>query len=140
LTLAAYGLETWAWDISTVAIESLAAEAKRLGYQITTEARDVMQQPPEREVFDVIVVSHFLERGLIELLRRSLRPQGLLFYQTFTKIRVSDRGPSNPEFRLEENELLKLCGGMRVLVYREEGLVGDPAQGFRDLALVVAQK
>ena len=98
-----------------------------------------MQQPPEADSFDVVVVSHFLERGLIQLLRQALRPQGLLFYQTFTQARVSERGPSNPEFRLRDNELLQLCNGMRILVYREEGLVGDLEQGFRDLALVVAQ-
>jgi SAM-dependent methyltransferase len=140
LFLAAQGLETWAWDISAVAIESLAAEARRRGYQLHTQTRDVMQQPPEHDSFDVIVVSHFLERGLVDLLRQALRPQGLLFYQTFTRARVSERGPSNEEFRLQDNELLSLCQGMRILVYREEGLVGDTGQGFRDLALIVAQK
>ena len=139
LFLAAHGLETWAWDISPIAIESLAAEAKRLKYQMHTEARDIMQQPPEGGSFDVVVVSHFLERGLVQLLREALRPQGLLFYQTFTRKKVSDRGPSNPDFRLLDNELLHLCDGMRILVYREEGLVGDLEHGFRDLAFVVAQ-
>jgi 2-polyprenyl-3-methyl-5-hydroxy-6-metoxy-1,4-benzoquinol methylase len=139
LFLAAQGLETWAWDISTVAIESLAAEAQRQGYPLHTQTRDVMQAPPEGGSFDVIVVSHFLERGLIALLRQALRPQGLLYYQTFTRARVSERGPSNAEFRLQDNELLRLCEGMRILVYREEGLVGDTTQGFRDLACVVAQ-
>jgi len=139
LFLAAHGLETWAWDISTVAIDSLTAEAKRLGYQLHTESRDIMQQPPEAGGFDVVVVSHFLERGLVQLLRQALRPQGLLFYQTFTRAKVTDRGPSNPEFRLLDNELLHLCDGMRILVYREEGLVGDLEQGFRDLAFIVAQ-
>ena len=140
LFLAAQGLETWAWDISKVAIEALADEAKRQGYQIHAEARDIMEQPPEAGDFDVIVVSHFLERGLVQLLRQALRPEGLLFYQTFTRTRVTERGPSNPEFRLRDNELLHLCDGMRILVYREEGLVGNLEQGFRDLALVVAQK
>lgn len=140
LFLASRGLETWAWDISTVAIESLTAEAQRLGYPLHAEARDIMQQPPEAAGFDVIVISHFLERGLVKILRQALRPQGLLFYQTFTRTKVSDRGPSNMEFRLQDNELLHLCEGMRVLVYREEGRVGDIDQGFRDLALIVAQK
>jgi len=139
LFLAAQGLETWAWDISAVAIESLTAEAKRLGYQIHAEARDIMQQPPEAAAYDVVVVSHFLERGLVQLLRQALCPQGLLFYQTFTQAKVSERGPSNPEFRLADNELLHMCDGMRILVYREEGRVGDIEHGFRDLAYIVAQ-
>jgi len=140
LFLARCGLEAYGWDISPVAVESLQADAAGQGLVVRGEARDVMQQPPLPDSFDVIVVSHFLERGLIPLLRQALRPQGLLFYQTFTRSRVSDRGPSNPAFRLADNELLDVCAGMRVLVYREEGRIGDIGKGFRDLALIVAQK
>lgn len=140
LFLAHRGLETTAWDISPVVISSLQAEALKQGVSIRGKARDVMQIPPQADSFDVIIVSHFLERGLIELLQQALRPGGLLYYQTFTQVRVSDRGPSNEAFRLAENELLRLCDGMRILVYREEGIVGDIDRGFRDLALIVAQK
>jgi len=140
LLLARSGLETHAWDISAVAVESLQAEASRQALVIHGEARDIMQQPPAPASFDVIVVSHFLERGLIPLLQQGLRPDGLLFYQTFTRTRVSDNGPSNPEFRLADNELLGLCADMQVLVYREEGRVGDIERGFRDLALIVARR
>ena len=140
LLLASLGIHTDAWDISAVAIESLQAEAERQDLTIRCEARDIMQQPPGADSYDVIVVSHFLERGLIPLLIKALRPQGLLFYQTFTRSRVSERGPSNPDFRLADNELLELCAGMRVLVYREEGRVGDTGRGFRDLAMIVAQR
>jgi len=140
LMLARLGLQVDAWDISAVAIESLQTEADRQGLTVQGEARDIMQQPPRTDRYDVIVVSHFLERGLLPLLTRALRPQGLLFYQTFTRTRVSERGPSNPEYRLADNELLDLCAGMRVLVYREEGRVGDVQRGFRDLAMIVVQR
>jgi len=141
LMLARLGLQTDAWDISVVAIESLQVEAERQGLTtIQGEARDIMQQPPPADSYDVIVVSHFLERGLIPLLINALRPHGLLFYQTFTRSRVSERGPSNPDYRLADNELLELCAGMRILVYREEGRVGDTGRGFRDLAMIVAQR
>ena len=140
LFLASKGLQTSAWDISPVVITALSAEAGRQGLAIEGDARDVIHTPPAADSFDVIVVAHFLERGLIELLRRALRPNGLLFYQTFTQARVTERGPSNPDFRLADNELLRLCDGMQVLVYREEGKVGDCQIGFRDLALIVAQK
>lgn len=140
LLLAHAGLEAHAWDISAVAIDSLQAEAVRQNVVIHGRACDIMQEPPQSDSFDVIVVSHFLERGLIPLLRQALRPQGLLYYQTFTRTRVSERGPSNPEYRLADNELLQLCQDMRVLVYREEGRAGDLERGFRDLAMIVAQR
>lgn len=140
LFLAAHGLETQARDISPVVIEALQAEAGRQGLVVQGVADDIMQSPPAAESFDVIVVSHFLERGLIPLLCEALRPQGLLFYQTFTRTRVSERGPSNQDYRLADNELLSLCQGLQVLVYREEGRAGDLTAGFRDIAFIVARR
>lgn len=138
LFLAQQGFETEAWDISPVAIEALDALARHLGLPLRTEARDILAAPPDPGSFDVIVVSHFLDRGLIPKLSASLRPGGLVFYQTFTRTRVTSAGPSNDEFRLADNELLQLFEGFQILVYREEGLQGNPRQGFRDEAMLVA--
>ncbi len=140
LLLAAHGLETHAWDISEVAVTRLAEEAAAQGLHIQAEARDLVAQPPEPESFDVIVSCHFLERPLNPRLLAALLPGGLLFYQTFTLERVDGAGPQNPEFRLHENELLTMFPGLRVLVYREEGLVGDTQRGLRSRAMLVAQK
>lgn len=140
LLLSAHGLETHAWDLSAVAIERLKVIAGGRGLRLQGEARDVMQNPPPPDSFDVIVVSYFLDRALIPHIQKALRPDGLLFYQTFTRTRVSDAGPQNPDFRLADNELLQLFSAMRILVYREEGRVGDLQRGLRDEAYIVAQK
>lgn len=141
LLLARRGLSTWAWDISPVAIARLEEAAGREGLVVHSEVRDVMARPPEPERFEVIVVSRFLERSLAPALQAALRPGGLLFYQTFTKLRVTtDRGPRNPDFLLDDNELLHLFGSLKVRVYREEALVGELGQGFRNEALLVAQR
>lgn len=144
LFLAAQGLETHAWDISPVAVSKLTELAQQLvmprGLSLHAEARDLVAQPPLPASFDVIVSCHFLERPLNPHLMAALRPGGLLFYQTFTLERIDDSGPKNAEYRLAVNELLALFPGMRVLVYREEGLVGDVQRGFRNKAMLVAQK
>jgi len=100
----------------------------------------VVAQPPEAGSFDVIVVAHFLERALAPALMAALRPGGLLFYQTFIKEKVTDRGPGNPSYRLGRNELLKLFPSLEVVVYREEARIGDTTRGFRDQAMLVASK
>jgi hypothetical protein len=102
--------------------------------------RDVEANPPGRESFDVIVVSYFLARDLIPALVQALRPGGLVFYQTFTRQRVSDRGPQQAQFRLAEQELLRLFAGLQVLFYREEGCVGDLEQGLRDEAMFIGRR
>jgi tellurite methyltransferase len=140
LLLAQRGLDTSAWDLSPVAIEHLMEEAKARGLGISAEVRDAQARPPEPQSFDVIVVSHFLDRGLMPAIAGALRPGALLFYQTFSREAVSDWGPSNPCFRLETNELLRLLPQLVVRVYREEGRVGDLSRGARDIAMLVAQR
>ncbi|MDR2877828.1 MAG: class I SAM-dependent methyltransferase [Chromatiales bacterium] len=138
--LAQHGLRTQSWDISAVAAERVAEYARAHGLPLTAEARDLMRNPPVPATCDVIVVAHFLERDLFPYILAALRPGGLLFYQTFTRARISDAGPSNPEFRLASGELLALCAKLEVLVYREEGLIGDLEKGLRDEAMIVARR
>jgi len=140
LLLAKQGMETHAWDISAVGIEQLQNKAQEENLAIIGGVRDAIQDPPAVESFDVIVVTHFLDRTLVPHLLAALRPQGLLFYQTFTKIKVDDTGPKNPDFLLGDNELLSLCQPLHLLAYREEGQLGDVTQGFRNLAMLVGQK
>lgn len=138
--LARRGLETRAWDISPVAMGQLAEYARDQGLPLECEARDVVEQPPAENAYDVVVVCHFLDRAVVPHIIAALKTGGLLCYQTFTRTRVTDTGPGNPEFRLADNELLKLFASLRVLVYREEGRVGDLDEGFRDEAMLVGQK
>lgn len=140
LYLAANGLTVSAWDISQVAIEKLARQSESVGCAVRGEVRDISAEILVPLSFNVIAVAHFLDRSLTDALARALRPGGLLFYQTFTKARVDDSGPRNPEFRLDDNELLQMFGAMRIVAYREEGDIGDVQQGFRNLAMLVAQK
>lgn len=141
LLMADHGLRVQAWDFSSVAIERLEQEAVHRGLSLRGEVRDVEHVPPEPASFDVIVVSHFLERALMPHLVAALRPGGLLFYQTFTTDRVEGGGtPSNPGFLLQPNELLALCRPLRLLVYREDGPYGDAGQGMRAVAALVGAR
>lgn len=139
--LAQRGLHTRAWDISTLAVEKLNAFAGDEGWPLKAEVYDVEKNPPEKGCFDVIVVSYFLYRKLLPFLSKALRPNGLLFYQTFTTERAADSpGPSNPDFLLQPNELLKTFSEMKILAYREDGMSGDFNQGRRGIAALVAQR
>ena len=126
--LAALGLEAHAWDVSSVAIEALAA---RSGSRIAGVAvRDVVAEPPAPDSFDAIVVARFLERSICPAIAAALRPGGTLFYQTFT------HGLSNPDYLLGPNELPELFGPLDVLVYREP----PPGPDGRAEAMLVARR
>jgi len=139
--LAKHGLSVDAWDISDTVIEKLSLYALDNGLPISAEARDINVQPPGKNLYDVIAVAHYLERDLMPVLIQSLKPGGLIFYQTFSKVVTpSYSGPKNPAFRLDENELLDLFSDLQIVVYREEGLLGDIQHGFRNEVMFVGQK
>lgn len=140
LFLAQLGLNTHAWDISEQAIDKLSQSFDSHAIQLSARVRDVQEEPPAVNSFDVICVSYFLERKLAENIVAALKPNGLLFYQTFIKENVTEHGPSSPNYRLGENELLDLFAPLHLLVYQELGCVGDVMQGMRDCAMLVAQK
>lgn len=140
LFLAKQGLEVSAWDISSVAIKTLDNAAQKMGVTLNLEVCDVEQRRWEQSQFDVIVVNHFLERSLRKNISSALKIGGLLYYQTFVNDKVADVGPRNPDFLLEQNELLRLFASLKVVVYREEGCIGDIGKGFRNEALLVAQR
>jgi len=110
-------LKTHAWDLSAVAMQELATDVP----SIHTSVRDIVEQPPEPNSFDVIVVSRFLDRSLCPAIEAALRQNGVLFYQTFTK------GLSNHDFMLQPNELLFLFPNLRVQFYLEP-IDGSEAQ------------
>ena len=77
--------------------------------------------------FCAIVVSNYLHRPLMAQLAASLSPDGLLIYETFAIGNEAFGKPSNPDFLLQEGELLALAArhGLRVIAF-EEGYSDAP--------------
>lgn len=140
LLLAKRGLTVKAQDISSVAIEQLQQLAQQSGLQINAEVRDVVNEPPLAAQYDVIVISYFLERSLTPAIISALKPGGLLFYQTWCRQKTADRGPANPDYLLADNELLSLFAALKIRSYHEEAQLGDVWRGFRDRAMLVAER
>lgn len=140
LLLAETGLDVQAWDISNVAIRQLQNIAKLNDLTIKAQVRDVIDNPPPANSIDVLVVSFFLDRALCPKLLAAIKPEGLLFYQTYCQQKVAQLGPSNPDYLLQDNELLMLFAELKVRVYCEQALAGDHAKGLRNQAILVAQK
>jgi len=138
--LATKGLTVTSWDISPVAIQNLQRQTEKTVFQIDAQVRDVISQPPAENSVDVLVVTHFLVRDMAEQLMRALKPGGLVFYQTFCRDKVSEQGPKNPDYLLNDNELLAMFAGLKLRVYREESLLGSHSEGWRNQAMLVAEK
>ena len=92
--LARSGLNTQAWDISSVALAKLNQYADENKLSIETQQRDIETWPPEVNAFDVVVLTHFLHRPTFPALIASLKSGGVMFYQTFIQDKASPIGPS----------------------------------------------
>ena len=138
--LAKQGFTVDALDISSVVIAGLESYVKEQELHIETILRDVEREGMTEKKYDVIVVSYFLNRNLFPQLLESLKPEGLLFYQTWSQIKVTDAGPSNPNFRLKEGELLELCKSLKIVLYKENGIIGNTDTGLRNEAQIIVQK
>ena len=126
LFLARHGMTVTGWDISIVAIDKLSAHATRQGLNINACQEKINVESFTGSSFDVIVVSRFLDRTLSDAIIEALKPEGLLFYQTFTREKMMQNPPNNPDYLLTENELLTLFSPLRVIFYRENALIGEP--------------
>lgn len=138
--LAQQQLAVTALDISNVAIEKLTVYAARKELNLCARRQAITPQSLGGQCFDVIVVSRFLDRTLRDAIIDALKPDGLLFYQTFTQEKTNRTGPSNPDYLLAENELLALFSPLRLLYYRDNGLCGKQQSGLRGEAQFIGQK
>ena len=127
-------------DISSVVLDGLRTFVKQQGLGISCNLRDIESEGFGNKKYDVIVVSYFLNRELFPQIIAALKPGGLLFYQTWSQLKVNESGPSNPEFRLKAGELLELCSPLQTVFYRENGVLGDVSVGLRNEAMIIAQK
>ncbi|MRI58925.1 MAG: hypothetical protein C6H99_05395 [Epsilonproteobacteria bacterium] len=115
--LASKGFEVECVDISKIAL----SKAKSRG--VTTFCCNI-----EEFLFgeyDLIVCFNFLLRSIHPKIIKSLKPQGILIYETFTY-----HSKINPQYRLAKNELLQEFLELEILHY----------ELFKTKALLVAQK
>ena len=140
LFLAKKGLDVHAWDISSVALNRLKQNAQQKKLRVSVKQVLIQPKTMPKNTFDVIVLSRFLDRSLCNAIMESLKPDGLLFYQTYVREKIASNGPRNPEFLLARNELLQLFKALKLVVYRENSLIGCLQRGERNEALFVGQK
>ena len=132
LLMAEVGLHVTACDISAEACKQAAQHGKPFGKKLRCLNDEAAAALGTAQRYDVIVISRFLDRSLIPLTIRALRPEGLLFHQTFGIDAVD--GPTNPAYRLDHNELLALYTHplLHIIHYDEPSLL-TPSNGLAGL-------
>jgi len=98
--LAQEGFSVDALDISSVAISNLQNIPN-----INAKEVDFDTYRLEKNKYDLIVCTYFLERRLFLQMLDALRDRGLILIETFLHHSDNERKSSNPAFRLNEGEL-----------------------------------
>ncbi len=133
---AAAGWPATAIDRDADRMASLAADAERMHWPLTTIVRDLETGDADLgdAAWDLIVVTHYLHRPLMPAIVRALAPGGVLLYETFTTAQAARGKPTNPAFLLLPGELPRLVAPLATVRQREEEVDG------RMVASVAARK
>lgn len=122
--LAQCGLKTSAWDISDNALTVLNNWASINQLPIEPVIVDLDQMLFPYAQFDIIVVSRYLNRQQFSEIANALKPNGLLYYQTFLAP-VQDNAPRNPDFYIHSGEFNRSWPNLKTEVYGEGWLQSE---------------
>ena len=88
--LARAGFRTFGVDVKLEAVREARATAARDGVRVEGWCADLTQHPLPRGLFDLVVVSRYLQRDLFADLRAAVVPGGVVIYETFTTASAGD--------------------------------------------------
>ena len=139
LFLAERGWRVLAADLSFEGLGRLDRRARRKRLPVLPVLARLPRLGVRPGAFDLVVNTHFLCRPAFPLIRRALRPGGLLLFETYSVHELEELGGDvRREYCLERGELRSAFDDFEVLLY-EEG-VFERQEGERGLARLIARK
>ncbi|MHB8880865.1 MAG: class I SAM-dependent methyltransferase [Thermodesulfovibrionales bacterium] len=135
ILLASKGFPVVLADSSEEALIQARLNAQAAGvmaqfWQVNLEQGGV--NPLEGLSFSAILVFRYLHRPLIPCIRQSLKPGGILMYETFTIEQARLGKPKNPDHLLNPGELLSWFQDWEV-IHTFEGTTGIPPKAIARL-------
>jgi SAM-dependent methyltransferase len=129
------GLRVLGVDISITAVRQ--ARRRCPDIQAVVADLDRFQLPGDR--FDVLLNFYYLQRRNFHLIRETLKPGGLLLFESLTRPMRSVKPEIDPAHLLDEGELLQAFAGWDILFYREGWLTSDHGNQ-KAVASLIARK
>ena len=118
--LAQQGYRVTAIEKSAVGLAKAEQWAKQACIDLNLIEADLEKYALSENAFDLVFCSYYTQRPLFPQMERALRPGGALMIQTYTIEQLGrERGPSNPDFLLQPNELYRTFRHLRISWYRE---------------------
>ena len=138
LFLAQNGFHVDAVDISSVALKRLKQRTK--DFNVTLYEVDLENFTPQKDKYDLAIMTNYLDRELIDRTTKILKPNALFILETYMEHPENEKKDSNPDFLLQEKELLKLFSNdFTILAYEEHWNEAHELYKMRKQS-IVAQK
>jgi tellurite methyltransferase len=113
------GLEVTLADVSEVALERAAREARLRGLSLATLRIDLEASRLPRGPWDLVLCTYFLHRPLLAAVAAELAPGGLLLVAHATRTNLERHPRPGPAHLLEDGELPALVPGLEIVRYEE---------------------
>ena len=136
--LAQNGYEVFGIDSSQVAVEKAKAYAKEKSVSVKAIKADLATYTLPENEYDVILNFYFLERRLVPQIKKALKKGGMVMFETYTMEHKKYDKPFNPDYLLQENELLLSFIDFKVIFYQEGVVEKDGIK--KAIASLIAQK
>lgn len=117
--LAAHGCDVTGVDRSEAAVALARQHAIHNSVILNAAVADILSYPLADNSFDIILNFYFLERTLLPAIKRALKSNGLLFFETYTIEQTHFGRPRNPDHLLKPNELLLAFFDLFIIFYHE---------------------
>ena len=130
LYIATLGCVSLAFDVSITALEQCRKSAKEGMLNVHPVAVDLdkFRFPPN--VLDAAVCFNYLNRELMVNLRSAIKSGGWLVYKTMNSNFLKDHPKFNPDYVLEDGELERVFGDLRVIISQDETTLPRVTKSF----------
>lgn len=120
--LAECGFDVDALDIAEAAIKALDAEAqkKNLLSKINASQADLQTYEIKKDVYDIIVMTNFLDRTVLTSAFNALKKNGILFVETYMVSDDNEKKESNSDNLLKPQELKSMLDDSWQILYYNE--------------------
>jgi tellurite methyltransferase len=129
--LAERGFSVIAIDISSIALDEARRRAEKKSLEISWQQADLEQIELPQAAYDLIVNFNYLQRSLFPQIRKALKINGRVIFETYLIDQRAIGHPKNPAYLLNRNELLEQFRDFRVLYYREGKYIDAGQPAFR---------
>ncbi len=120
--MAKHGFDVDALDIAHVAIKALKAEAqaKNLTSKINAQQVDLDIYKIKENIYDIIVMTNFLDRAVLKSTKNALKKDGLLFVETYMISDKNEKTQSALDNLLKKQELKDMLDDSWQILYYDE--------------------